>query len=303
VLRENKPGDGTSSLGLLNNDKSVAKHGRKASWASSGEGHSSLEGTEPDHASAINILPLQRVASAATGTTANSPTHTHVENFPDRSRSRSRSMKKDSADSDGITAISGHSPEHTRLEDGKEAAEEPSNTRVDLEQDSSDVDPTPFAFKPYTLASMLDPKNLDILEELGGIQGLLKGLGTNRIRGIGGNALTKIVSSGSRRSQGVKEPSTLPGIVVTAPGELESGKGHGDDDGDENDDDPVWSVTLEQRRQVYGQNVLPHRPSKSLLALMWLALKDKVLVRDFRAQSCQYVKFSDMYRSSCLLLQ
>jgi Ca2+-transporting ATPase len=48
ALRDNKPGDGTSSLGLLNTDRSVAKHIRKSSWASSG--HSSLDVTEPDHA-------------------------------------------------------------------------------------------------------------------------------------------------------------------------------------------------------------------------------------------------------------
>jgi hypothetical protein len=48
MLRENKPGDGASSLGLLK-DRSVAKHGRRPSWASSGEGHGSLDGTEPNY--------------------------------------------------------------------------------------------------------------------------------------------------------------------------------------------------------------------------------------------------------------
>jgi hypothetical protein len=116
-------------------------------------------------------------------------------------------MKKDSADSDGVTAIFEHSPERAKLGDDKEAAEELGNTRIDLEQDSDDVNPMPFAFKPFMLADMLDPKNLDILEGLGGTQGLLKGLGTNLMRGLGGNALTKMVSSvGSRRGQDVKEP-------------------------------------------------------------------------------------------------
>jgi P-type Ca2+ transporter type 2C len=77
ALRDNKPGDGTSSLGLLHADKSVARHSRKPSWASSGEGHSSLEGTEPDH-SGIGLTSLQYITSAATSMTAESPTHTHV---------------------------------------------------------------------------------------------------------------------------------------------------------------------------------------------------------------------------------
>ena len=51
ALHNNKSGDGSTSLNLLNinNAGSHNKHSRKASWASSGEGHSSLKGTEPDH--------------------------------------------------------------------------------------------------------------------------------------------------------------------------------------------------------------------------------------------------------------
>ena len=64
----------------------------------------------------------------------------------------------------------------------------------------------------------------------------------------------------------------LPGIVVTAPDELESGKD------DEDEGYPVFHAPLEERRRVYGPNVLPHRATKSLLSLMWLALKDKVLL-------------------------
>ena len=91
--------------------------------------------------------------------------------------------------------------------DDKEAAEELGNTRIDFEQDSDGVNPIPFAVKPFMLADTLDPKNLDILEGLGGTQGLLKGLGTNLMRGLGGNTLTKMVSSvDSRRGQYVKEP-------------------------------------------------------------------------------------------------
>lgn len=39
-----------------------------------------------------------------------------------------------------------------------------------------------------------------------------------------------------------------------------------------------WAATYEDRRRVYGRNDLPERPSKSLLQLMWMAFKDKVLV-------------------------
>ena len=40
----------------------------------------------------------------------------------------------------------------------------------------------------------------------------------------------------------------------------------------------VYRTSIEGRQQIVGQNVLPRCPSKSLLQLMWLVLKDKVLV-------------------------
>ncbi len=55
-----------------------------------------------------------------------------------------------------------------------------------------------------------------------------------------------------------------------------------EDDGDTEGPDVPWPFTshlaLADRRAVYGRNVLPSRASKTLLQLMWLALKDKVLV-------------------------
>jgi P-type Ca2+ transporter type 2C len=40
----------------------------------------------------------------------------------------------------------------------------------------------------------------------------------------------------------------------------------------------VYRTPIEDRQRILGQNILPRRSSKSLLQLMWLALKDKVLV-------------------------
>lgn len=42
---------------------------------------------------------------------------------------------------------------------------------------------------------------------------------------------------------------------------------------------PAYDAGLEERRRVYGRNELPPRKTKALWELMWLALKDKVLVR------------------------
>ena len=42
--------------------------------------------------------------------------------------------------------------------------------------------------------------------------------------------------------------------------------------------DGAYKASIEGRERIFGQNILPRRPIKSLLQLMWLALKDKVLV-------------------------
>lgn len=191
-----------TSLNLLNtnNAGSHNKHSRKASWASSGEGHSSLKGTEPDHGG-IELNTLHRATSAATSMTAASPTHTHVDELSVRSGKGSRSHshsrgKKGSGDSDDVTAVSETvgrtsgelTPGGDTSKDGNEE-EEARKGRVELIDDEADVNPVPFEFKPYTLAYVLDLKNINLLESLGGVKGLFKGLGTSRTRGLGRRAL------------------------------------------------------------------------------------------------------------------
>ena len=107
-----------------------------------------------------------------------------------------------------------------------------------------DTDPTPFAFKPYALSALIDPKTLTDLEKIGGLQGLCTGLGTSPITGLSAHSL---------------------------------GQGAGTD-GEKSGGEGPFAAPLSDRQRVYGTNTLPTRPSKSLLHLMWLALKDKVLV-------------------------
>ena len=141
-------------------------------------------------------------------------------------------------------------------------------TKVELVQDEL-VDPDPFKLRPFELASLLDPKCLEAFSALGGVDAILEGLGTHRTRGL------TIVSRGSsdsrpgtsqRQDQMDKHP--LPTIAVTALHEVSQ---------DEENSDPHLA-SLSERRRLFGENVLPQRASKSLLALMWLTLKDKVLV-------------------------
>lgn len=119
---------------------------------------------------------------------------------------------------------------------GGESEEELTGHRAELKQDL-EVDPAPFAFRPYELAHMLDPKSIDTLKGLGGTPGLLRGLGVHKDHGL---------SKSGQPSAG--------------------GEGG------------AFATSMDDRRRIYGENILPTRPSKSLLSLMWAALQDKVLI-------------------------
>jgi len=161
-------------------------------------------------------------------------------------------------------------------EDGRTAHE------LELEQDWG-TDPTPFRFRPYQLAHMLGWKDAATLGSLGGTQGILKGLGTNAVTGLSATALA--TDSGAVAHHAETER-------VAA---LEQNKGVGKGASQRHErgsmdktDVPMSPVSFDEalardgsvddRRNIYGSNILPTRRSKSLRELMWLALKDKVLV-------------------------
>ncbi|KAJ7227098.1 Ca-transporting ATPase [Mycena pura] len=174
------------------------------------------------------------------------------------SRSASRAHR-DTADSDTVTAVSERKGDHIALE--------------------TDIDPTPFRFRPNDLAMMLDPKNMNALELMGGIPSLLEGLGTTADKGLRGASLGSGQGPGdgrpgagvgaSHRHDPEKAAETVPAITYTDP--------EGERSTDWNSA-AAFAAPLDVRRRIYGGNVLPHRATKSLLSLMYAALKDKVLV-------------------------
>lgn len=138
-------------------------------------------------------------------------------------------------------------------EDKKKAKEEAKEDKkktaapishLDPDKDTTDV--TPFRDNPSRLAMLVDPKSLEDLEKLGGIQGVLDGLGVDSTKGLS----TGKSDGGAPRSGG----------------DMPAGNG------------AQWRATIEDRRRIYGANDLPDRPTKSLFRLMWEAFQDKVLV-------------------------
>lgn len=158
---------------------------------------------------------------------------------------------------------------------------------------------------------MLDPKSLDVLAgTFGGVRGLLRGLGVRAGVGVGSGVGAKGLGGGKEglgegdgrpgagtgashrhdpeKRTHVKEKDKasmdIPGIVVTSADHDHDATylhDHPSPPDDEDDDDfsEAYTASLETRREIYGHNVLPIRKSKGLFALMWAALKDKVLVR------------------------
>jgi Ca2+-transporting ATPase len=152
--------------------------------------------------------------------------------------------------------------------------EEPTQTnhQLELAQDEA-IDPTPFHFKPYQLAHMLDPKSIQTLVSIGGIKGLLRGLGTDAEHGLSTADMSTRTQDKHDARVGASHPHDSekpPEIVLTEPsGNIAA----------PTDDGSAFNASFDDRKNVYGNNVLPTRVSKTLLQLMWAAMKDKVLVR------------------------
>ena len=260
ALRENRPGDGTSSLALLTPGGGVRTHSRRPSNATT---TSTDDGTVADHSPGhLNLHPAASNMTTSVRSiveTLNSPTPTHVGSSSDIGDGGDIEMRK--YGNKARTRVKGGAERASEGEGhGHEGGdEEEKQVELDLTQDEH-IDPTPFAFKPYHLAALVDPKSLESLEAMGGVNGLLAGLGVDSASGL---------HVGEKRS----ESEDAPAVVVTAPGgEKAEAQGVLTHDG------AAYASTVEDRKRVYGSNVLPVRRSKSLLELMWLALKDKVLV-------------------------
>ena len=294
-LRDNKPDErsGLTSLGLLS-PATLDSHRRKGSviTLNSNEGHSSLDETEPDHGDPL----LHRAKSDATSLTVGSPSAY----FEPHSRKFKHSESEDRVH----TTV--YPPVHIPLELRSSSAPDDGQTGGIPDAtplDDEDVDLGPFAFKPYQLASLLDPKDLHSLEAIGGVESLLRGLGTHPTQGLwvgthdygDGRSSDGRPGAGTGASQRHDRPSATKQDSLESEG-VSSVARPGNDRGGNGD---PFRASPQERRRVFGENILPHRQTKSLLALMWLALKDKVLVS--RSIVCAWLGYnSASLRYFCL---
>ncbi|KAH9015966.1 calcium-translocating P-type ATPase [Lactarius deliciosus] len=284
VTRDNKPEehDGLSSLDLL--APPPQGHCRKGSMSTvSGIGSISTD-RDTEDSSRLALNPV-RSGQSDVPSALPSPTNTHVDIGSDTSRPSSaagffkRTVQHVRHPSPSLSGDTDTGPDTTRNGDNARPA------LLDLKQDA-DLYVEPFAFKPPQLAGLVDPKSLENLESLGGVEGLIRGLGTNRLRGLNTmlappsplgspdpGAFNAVTPNGVEMTPPKPSPTGVPeGLQSTAslggagrPASLKYPKG-------------AYEATIGDRQRIYGQNILPQRPSKSLLLLMWLALQDKVIV-------------------------
>lgn len=148
------------------------------------------------------------------------------------------------------------------------------NVGVRLDTANANSNVNPLAFKPLELVALVDQKSIENLESLGGVEGLLHGLGTNRRCGLKTTMQVRQFGSpdppaGNRGISAVTPfgvvlaPMPSFGVAFgTSPPSLEL----------------LHEASIEDRQRVYGHNMPPPRQSKRLLFFIWQALYDKVLV-------------------------
>ena len=301
VLRDNNPEehDGSSSLYLAPPPHGHRRKSSTGTVSSIGSGSSTEQ--DADDGSSFRLSPLRSAHSDVTSTLP-SPTVTHVDNASDvgsRPSSVTSFFKKTMhrlSPSPSRESVTGSDTTHNDGQRGdnsdtkRKGAELARPAMLDLKQEA-DLDVHPFAFKPLRLASLVDPKSLEAFESIGGVDALLRGLGTHPTHGLStesGSPLVHFVSPDPTLQSVTVSHSTnkdppKPDIMITSPAGEPQGLQStvslgGDVPAELQFSEEAYRTSIEDRQRIFGHNILPRRPTKTLLQLMWLALKDKVLV-------------------------
>ncbi|KAJ6109515.1 ATPase P-type K/Mg/Cd/Cu/Zn/Na/Ca/Na/H-transporter [Penicillium sp. IBT 16267x] len=127
-----------------------------------------------------------------------------------------------------------------------------------------EVENNKFAFSPGQLNKLLNPKSFAAFRALGGLRGLEKGLRTD---GQSGLSVDETTLDGAVSFEDVTTSS--PATKASSPTGAPAGTGSIVTESDQ---------SFEDRRRVYGTNILPERKLKTIWELAWIAYNDKVLI-------------------------
>ncbi|KAH6647576.1 hypothetical protein BKA67DRAFT_662354 [Truncatella angustata] len=190
---------------------------------------------------------------------------------------RSRQNSVDSSSEYSETAV-GSGSTWQGTEKGDKGAElnhdkiknDPDALKPDAGKDNDfQVENNPFAFSPGQLSKMFNPKSLPAFYALGGLQGIEKGLRSNRASGLsveekrldGSVTFDQVTGKSSTKlsTEGVESPQTPVARRGTA--------------GTQNGDG-----AFADRKRVYKDNRIPEKKGRSFLQLVWITYNDKVLI-------------------------
>ena len=159
---------------------------------------------------------------------------------------------------------------------------------MDLDQEDQSKH-SPFAFSVKQLIKLHDPKDLNVLRAMGGLEGLCLGLRTDVNVGL---SWDEEMIDGHITLEDVRQRLEMQ--RNEAESSLQGGRSssHPDSSTDQAPDSPTLNRSFtrssisfrhekrsfEARRKVFGENKIPMRSAKNIFRLMWEVGQDKVLV-------------------------
>lgn len=139
-------------------------------------------------------------------------------------------------------------------------------------EDMFRVEGNKFAFSPGQLSKLLNPKSLHAFYALGGLDGLEKGLRTNRATGLsidesaldGAVDFKDVAPEGTPRhgtaGDGIPESNAEASVFIPPPANANPTGVYAD------------------RTKVFRDNRIPDKKTKSIFEIMWTTYNDKVLI-------------------------
>jgi Ca2+-transporting ATPase len=192
-------------------------------------------------------------------------------NFLSVPGARSRVNSVDSATENGESTSSGtYIPSAQGETGGEQNASRLINDKDALRPDPGtesefEVQNNPFAFSPGQLGKLYNPKSLAAFYALGGLEGIEKGLMTDRKAGLSIDEQycpqTVSFEEATARTNGASNSPPKQEVHRSDTTPRESGK-----------------ESFADRKRVFSDNRLPVRKPKSILQLAWIAYNDKVLI-------------------------
>lgn len=206
--------------------------------------------SSPGHSNLLSVpVPRSRASSLDTdGLSVTSGTGTYV---------NSSSLGADL----GRVKLLDKDPKGAEVLSDEEALKPDPGNEADFVRDNN-----PFAFTPGLFGKLLNPKSLGAFHALGGLDGIEKGLRSDRKSGLNSDEqkIDGTITFQQATGSGNALPEIPAQIARSSTNRLPQAKSQGN--------------KFVDRLRIFSDNRLPDRKSKSVWELAWIAYKDKILL-------------------------